>query len=101
MPKTLREVCDKLISQYGHQDLWCDWRPWPDKPGRPNLAQQPVVISCSRRELAEYDGTKWHFLNSKEYLVFNSVDDFYNPAVAGDMYLDDMAFKTLQLIFSL
>ncbi|EOC1315314.1 hypothetical protein ACI09C_004424 [Cronobacter turicensis] len=101
MPKTLREVCDTLISQYGHQDLWFDWRPWANEPGRPDLAHQPMVISCSRRELAEYDGRTWHFLNSPLYLHFNPEDDFYDPAVAGDIYLDDLAFKKLQLFFFL
>jgi len=99
--KTLKEVCETLKNQYGHSDLWFDWRTWADDPGLFHLSKQPVVISCSRRELAEYDGNCWHFLNSPLYLYFNPVDDFYDPAVAGDIYLDDLAFKKLKLFFFL
>lgn len=101
MPQTIREVCDTLTTQYGHQDLWFIWRPWTNNPSIPYLLQQPMVISCSKRELAEYDGTYWHFLNSPLYLHFNPVDDFYVPPGAGDMYLDSEACKSLQLFFFL
>lgn len=101
MSKILREVFETLKNQYGHSELWLDWRTWENKLGLFHLLKQPVVISCSRRELAEYDGKCWHFINSPLYLEFNSEDDFYDPAVAGDMYLDDRAYKKLKLFFFL
>lgn len=93
LPDTLREVCDTLKNKYGHQALWLDMRSGVNDSGL-FRSKQPVVISCSRRDLAEHDGKKWHFINSHEYLVFNSVDDSVNSVTAGDIYLDDTAIKT-------
>lgn len=101
MPKTLREVCDTLTTQYGHQDLWFDWRPWVNGRGHPDLSKQPVVISCSRRDLAEHDGKEWYFLNCPEYLGFNLLDDAYNPAVAHDTPLDAGAIRHFEEYYQL
>jgi hypothetical protein len=70
LPKTLKEVCDTLINKYGHQALWLDMRSGANGPGL-YQSKQPVVISCSRRDLAEHDGKKWHLLNSPLYLDFD------------------------------
>lgn len=101
LPKNLREVCDTLTTQYGHQDLWFSWRPWANNPGRPNLSMQPVVISCSRRELAEYDGNMWYYLNSPNYVRFNPVEDEYDPSVVNSQLLDELSIKKLNLFLFL
>ncbi|EKZ6383362.1 MAG: hypothetical protein E6840_17420 [Klebsiella pneumoniae] len=93
MPKTLKEVCDTLINKYGHQALWLDMRSGANGPGL-YQSKQPVVISCSRRDLAEHDGKKWHLLNSPLYLDFDPVDDSVNSITATDIYLDDAAIET-------
>lgn len=86
MPKTLREVCD-FLTKCGHQYLWLDWRSWSSNPKPQHLNEQPFVTSCSGRELAEYDGATWYFINCTEYLHFNAIDDFDNPATTKHAYL--------------
>lgn len=101
LPKNLKEVCETLATKYGHKDLWFDWRPWASSPGRPNLQNQPVVISCSRRILAEYDGKMWHYLNSPDYIRFNPIEDAYDPSVDNAQFLDELCIKKWSLFLFL
>ncbi|WP_270655237.1 hypothetical protein [Enterobacter bugandensis] len=87
LPNTLNEVCDYLTTECGHQHLWLDWRAWPAGPRPPHLNKQPFVTSCSGRELAEYDGAKWCFINCTEFLYFNDVDDVAKPETIKYAYL--------------
>ncbi|MDQ9388639.1 MULTISPECIES: hypothetical protein [Serratia] len=100
MPKTLKEVCDYLTTKCGHQKVWIVWVPWSSKSIPMFFQQQPVVISCSGRQLAEYDGSVWCYINSNEFLRFNLFDDLDNPAITKRKYLDDDDIDVLTAFWS-
>lgn len=101
MPKMLNEVCDYLTNECHHQGLWIDWRPWPSGPMPPHLTEQPFVTSCSGRELADYNGTCWYFMNNYGYLQFDVIVDFNDPLVTRHSPLDAESIALLNTYFDL
>jgi len=87
---TLHEVCERLRTDYGHHDLWLDWQEWPFRQHHSDLEHQPVVISCSGRRLAAWDGSgeSWSFVPTPEELGFNMETDYFNVARNTDNYLN-------------
>lgn len=96
MPKMLNDVCGYLTNECNHQDLWIDWRAWPAGPIPSHLTEQPIIISSSGRDLADYDGTFWYFINSYGYLQFDAQVDFSDPLVTRNPPLDTQQIKLLE-----
>ncbi|EPE3183294.1 hypothetical protein ACSG99_004165 [Cronobacter sakazakii] len=90
MSITLQKICESLRVEYGHHELWLDWREWPFRQHNPALERQPVVISCSGRQLAAWDGAgdSWSFVQGREQLSFDDQSDYFNPGRNKDNFLD-------------
>lgn len=98
MSITLEKICESLRTHYGHHELWLDWRAWPVRQPPPEPERQPVVISCSGRPLAAWNGTgdSWSFLLERAQLRFDKQVDFYNPARNTDNFLDGRRIAELK-----
>lgn len=101
LSKTLRQVCDYLTNQCGHQYTWLGYRSWPNGQQPPDHNEQPFITSCSGRELAEYDGVTWYLINSAESLQFNDIDDFDDPQITKNPYLTAEDIKINEMFLGL
>lgn len=98
MSITLQKICESLRMHYGHHELWLNWREWPVRQQHPELKRQPVVISCSGRHLAAWDGAgeSWSFLLDRGQLRFDEQSDYFNLARNTDHFLDDRGIAELK-----
>lgn len=98
MPITLQKICESLRVQYGHHELWLDWREWPAGQKHPVMACQPVVTSCSGRHLAAWSGAgeSWSFLLDRTQLRFDGNADCFRPARNTDNFLDGRRITELK-----
>lgn len=87
LPKTLREVCDFLTGQYGHQHLWLNLEPRTSHLNNFRFLIDFRVVSSSGQELAEFDGTQWYYINPC-FLTFNVTVHGLPPSTVGDFQLD-------------
>lgn len=98
MSITLQKICESLRVQYGHHELWLDWGEWPSGMGHQDMECRPVVISCSGRQLAAWDGAgeSWSFLQDRRQLRFDEQADYFSLARNTDNFLDASSIAALK-----
>lgn len=87
MPKTLIEVFDYLTTERGHQSLWLNLTPRTSYLDSFRLPIDFLVVSSSGQELAEFDGTRWYYINPG-FLTFDVAVHGTPPPTLGHLPMD-------------
>ncbi|QZY83019.1 hypothetical protein K7H21_28205 (plasmid) [Klebsiella sp. CTHL.F3a] len=100
MPKTLNIVFDYLTTQYGHQHLWLKLEARTSCLENYRYPIDFYVVSSTGHELAEFDGTKWYYINPC-LLTFNVAIHGIPPSTAGHIHLNALTIEGFMQTFGI